>query len=315
MIILSSPQACGQFGKLIEPVREKGLTTSRILMVSPDHFKVSKFATQNNVYMGTEAVDPSKAWEQFNELLRKLEARGIEVNVFPGKPGQSDGIFPNNTFATVRGIEGRKKRALIGMMLNEDRIPERDQEDIREFLRSSGYEFIDLQEDSRAQVGKDSAELTGSVVIDHRRDFGFIGLSKRCTFMGAMLMAEAFGFNAAHVFELTENEYHTNVVLAILGGKVCVIAPSGFKNEDDAKAIMGQYQHVIHLTEEQKNHFCGNMLALGDSHVFLSHEAWIWLRGDQRDALKEAGFTVNMVDISELEKGGGSMRCLLCELW
>lgn len=133
MLIMTSPQAAEQFGKQIIQVREEAVTASKVLMVSPDHFRVSEFATKNNPYMGTEVVDSKKAWEQFNALLEMLHSRGVETNVFPGKPGQSDGIFPNNTFATVRGVEGRPKRALIGMMLNEDRIPERYQKDIREF--------------------------------------------------------------------------------------------------------------------------------------------------------------------------------------
>ena len=39
------------------------------------------------------------------------------------------------------------------------------------------------------------------------------------------------------------------------------------------------------------------------------------LREEQRATLAEAGFEVRCVDLSEIEKAGGSLRCCVAEIW
>ena len=39
------------------------------------------------------------------------------------------------------------------------------------------------------------------------------------------------------------------------------------------------------------------------------------LRSEQRQTLESAGFHVHAVDLSELEKAGGSLRCCVAEIW
>jgi hypothetical protein len=43
---------------------------------------------------------------------------------------------------------------------------------------------------------------------------------------GAEAMHEAFGLRMTYCFELTPNEYHTNVVFPVLAARACVLYPA-----------------------------------------------------------------------------------------
>jgi hypothetical protein len=49
--------------------------------------------------------------------------------------------------------------------------------------------------------------------------------------------------------------------------------------------------------------------------VWMSARAAASLRADQRDALTRAGFTLRNVDLAEIEKAGGSLRCCVGEIF
>jgi hypothetical protein len=249
-------------------------------------------------------VDPQRALAQHRELQRRL-ASVLPTLCFPGDPATPDALFPNNVFATAPG------RLILGHMRHPVRQAEAERADIRRFFTDVlGYRQIDL----RAQPGV--CELTGSLVIDHARGIGYCGLGERCEEAGAAAMAAAFGLRALLLFDLAAGEYHTNVVLSVLAGRAAVIADDGFADAAVPAAIAGFYAPAaVRLAPAQKAAFAGNCLALSADTVWMSAAGAAVLRADQRQVLESAGFRLESVDLSELEKAGGSLRCCVAEIW
>ena len=130
-------------------------------------------------------VDATRALVQHQALVGSLSA-ALPTFTFPGRADTPDAIFPNNVFATARG------RLILGHMRHPVRQAEAQREDIRSFFRDLlGYEELDLA----TQPGV--CELTGSLVIDHRRRIGYCGLGERCDEAGARAMHAAFGLRAS----------------------------------------------------------------------------------------------------------------------
>ncbi len=290
----------------LAPQPEAAATARAAFLVAPTGLTLAAESAQDNRYMDlSRTVDPLRALAQHAALAQALRA-DCPVLTFAGDPATPDAVFPNNVFATAAG------RLIVGRMRHAVRQREAERSDIRGFFGELlGYDEIDLS-GCRDLV----AELTGSLVIDHRRGVGYCGLGERCDLAGAQAMHQAFGLRLTLCFELAAGEYHTNVVLALLAGRAAIIAADGFADPAVPLAIARACdERVIWLTPAQKQAFAGNAITLSDRRVWMSAAAAAALTDAQRAALAGYGFALDAVDLSEIEKAGGSLRCCVGEIF
>jgi len=274
-------------------------------LVAPLGFSLAAESAGDNAYMQMAAgVDATRALTEHAALAAALR-ECVPTVVFPGDPATPDAVFPNNVFATAPG------RAIVGAMRHAVRRREAERADLRAFFRDLlGYEIVDLS--TNAFV----AELTGALVIDRARGIGFCGLSERCDMNGARAMHAAFGLKLTFCFDLAPGEYHTNVILASLAGRAAIIAPDGFADPAVAEAIAGVYApRVLRISPEQKAAFAGNAIALSADSVWMSARAAASLSAQQRAQLAGWGFALRSVELAEIEKAGGSLRCCIGEIY
>ncbi len=276
------------------------------LLVSPEGFRLSEQSAADNSYMKTGLpLNRDKAARQHAALAMKLEELGVKTRIFSGIEGQDDGVFPNNVFATTPG------RLVIGSMRHPVRREEAEREDIRAFFSETlGYKIRDLSTEDCV------AELTGPLVIDRARNIGFCGMSPRVDETGCALMAEALGLDATLRFDLAEGEYHTNLVLAIAAGELCLVHPGSVPNPFLLKSLRAIYEdRVLLLRESEKNAFAGNCIAATEKDLLFSQKAKNVLREETTTALEDWNFRIHFLDVSEFEKAGGSVRCLVAEIF
>ena len=280
-------------------------TARAAFLVSPDGFVRTDESAQDNHYMAeADAYDADRAARQHRELHRALTTV-IPTITFAGDPAAPDAVFPNNVFATSAG------RSVVGRMHHPVRRLEAERSDIRSFFSEVlRYDEVDLSTQPHA------CELTGAMVIDRARGIGFVGLSERCDEEGARLMHEALGLRATLMFDLAPNEYHTNVVLAVLAGRAVVIGPEAFADQAAVEAISSLYApHTIMLSHEEHAAFVGNSISLSEDVVWMSAGADAALTDAHRAALADAGFRVASVELDGIEVAGGSLRCCVAEIF
>ncbi len=273
-------------------------------LVSPAGEELAAQSASDNAYMDLQQVFRTDRARAQHQNLQRALAGELPVLSFAGDPEAPDGMFPNNVFATAPG------RLILGRMRHPVRQREAERADIRGFFSSMlGYTELDLRD---GEVG----ELTGSLVIDRARGIGFAGLGERCTAVAARAMVPAFGLRALFAANLAAGEYHTNVVLSVLAGRLAVVCAEGFEDPAAAEAIAAVYApHVLWLTPSQKNAFAANCLSLREDSVWMSARAADSLRPDQRHQLERAGFAIRSVELDEIEKAGGSLRCCVAEIF
>ncbi len=280
-------------------------TARAAFLVSPAGAGLAVESASDNRYMDlTRQPEPLRMQRQHAELTRRLGA-DLPALAFPGDPQCPDGMFPNNVFATTRG------QLIVGRMRHAVRRREAGRADIRGFFRDVlGYRETDLSQAAFV------AELTGALVIDRARGIGYCGLSERCDLAGARAMHDAFGLRLMLAFELAPGEYHTNVVLAVLAGRAAILAPDGFRDHAVADAIAQAYAGAtLVLDPAQKQAFAGNAIALAADRVWLSAAGAAALDPAQCGMLERAGFALAAVELDEIEKAGGSLRCCVAEIF
>jgi hypothetical protein len=280
-----------------------------VFLVLPTQFAIASESAQDNRYMQLGRVDAALAERQCLGLATALRAAGHSVLMFPGLDDAPDGVFPNNVFATRPG------HFVIGAMRHAVRQRETQRADLRRFFSQTlRYQCHDL---TGLTAEQHYAELTGCLVIDRHRGVGFCGLSERCSERGAQAMQHAFALAHMRQFRLHSSEYHTNVVMSALGGKGVMLAASGFADHADALRIASVYDpnSVIWISAEEKANFVANCIALSDQQLWMSTRAMQALSTATRHAIAALGFVIHHVDLSELEKAGGSLRCMIGEIY
>ncbi|MCF6318936.1 MAG: arginine deiminase-related protein [Proteobacteria bacterium] len=276
-------------------------------MVSPVGFSLDEQTASDNQYMQMDQeTDANLAIVQQMHLARKISDCGVPVMTFPGSEETPDAVFPNNAFATAHG-----NKYIIGAMLHANRQKETQRKDIRMFFGEMlGYKKHHIKRDAGI------AELTGVLVPDRARNIAFCGMTERVNDAGAKAMHDMFGLDLMFQFDLADGEYHTNVVLACLAGKACMIHAESFADPEVPKAIAKFYQDkTVFLSDEEKLAFAGNGITITENDLFLSTTAFDALAQDKKDKLKSWGFALHHVQVSELEKAGGSLRCMVGEIF
>lgn len=276
-----------------------------VMLVEPAEFKVNAESAIDNHYMDLDhKADADRALRQARNLASLIAAQGIEVVTFPGRRDAPDGVFPNNVFATT------PERFIVGRMLRPSRQLEADRPDIRAWFRSRGYLEIDLNHPDLV------AELTGTLIIDSARRIGFCGMTARVDRAGLEAMHEAFGLKLTFSFDLRPEEYHTNVIMMVLASRALVIYPGGFTDPAAPAAIARAYPgRTLVLSAEEQSAFAANCIALTESDLFMSRTAFDALRESSRHVLQDWGFTIHTTALDEIEKAGGSLRCMVAEIF
>lgn len=289
----------------LPPARADGVPRA-VFLVSPEGFRLAAQSASDNRYMDMALqVDAERAMRQSQALAQALSSAGVAVIGFAGRAHTPDAVFPNNVFATAPG------RLIVGAMRHPVRQAETVHADIRRVLGDLlGYRLIEL-----AAPGV-VAELTGSLVIDRARGIGYCGLSERCNLAGARAMHAAFGLQGTRVFDLAAGEYHTNVVMSVLAGRAVVVCAQGFAEaERELTMLQHAYGRCIELDAGEREAFAGNCIALKPDQLWMSERAADALRAPTRAAIQTAGFRLRSVPLDEIEKAGGSLRCMIGECY
>jgi len=277
-----------------------------VFLVEPTDFKLSRQSAIDNNYMDLSVkVDPDRALFQHRKLTARISSCGVPVIRFPGNSATPDDVFPNNVFGTIPG------RLIIGSMLYPERQAEAARDDIRGFFKDlMGYEVMDLS--GRNLV----AELTGALVMDRSHRVGYCGMTQRVDDAGCLAMHDAFDLALTFQFDLTPEEYHTNVVLTVLASRACIICPESFVDPEVPKAIARAFpDRTLIITPEEKAAFAGNCLAMNFTDVFISQTAVDIMDPAKIRRLESWGFNIHPVELDEIEKAGGSLRCCVAEIY
>jgi N-dimethylarginine dimethylaminohydrolase len=98
--------------------------------------------------------------------------------------------------------------------------------------------------------------------------------------------------------------YHLDLAFCPLDAATALVCPAAF-DDASAAAILAAVPDPIVLTEDEAlTTLCANSVVIGRTVVMPACPPRV------RRAIEARGLTVEIVDVSEFHKGGGSIRCL-----
>jgi len=276
------------------PIHGRTATRRHYLMCPPTYFDVT-YAI--NPWMDpTRPVDTARAVEQWEALRAAYVASGHRVDVIEPVPGLPDMVYAANGGVVVAG------RALAARFT----FPERQAEGpaYEQWFRSSGLESLgqatELNEGEGDFLTLDDVVLAGT---------GF-----RTSVAAHREVEEQLGLPVVTLELVDPRFYHLDTALAVLddgtgpaGRPEIAYYPPAFSARS-LHVLREMFPDAVVATEADAAVLGLNVVSDG-RHVYLSDQAV-----DLHAALRERGFEPVGVDLGELLKGGGSVKCCTLEI-
>ena len=259
-------------------------------MSPPEHFTV---AYQINPWMrADQPVDRDLAVKQWDALRTALLDLGHQVHVLPAVADLSDMVFAANGAFSVDGV-------VYGARFKyPQRAAEADAHRAFYEADSPTWKFV---EPTHVNEGEgDFAYLPGRGLI-------LAGHGFRTETAAHAEAQEVLGRPVVCLRLVDERFYHLDTALAVLDDQRVTYYPGAFSSS--SQRVLAQLFPDAVLADEADALAFGLNLVSDGRTVVLNTEA-IGFAGK----LAAAGYQTVQVDLSELKRGGGSVKCCVAEL-
>jgi N-dimethylarginine dimethylaminohydrolase len=264
----------------------------KILMCPPDYFSVDYVI---NPWMAghKEGLSLGRARQQW-DALRDSIAEFAEVVTMDAQPELPDMVFTANA-GVVYG-----NKAIASHFMPHERRPE--EQYFKTWFRENGFELLDLDE----KIGFEGA---GDCLHDRGGKWLWTGHGFRTEIVAHAEIQDFFGLDVVSIRLTDERFYHIDTCFCPLTGGFLMYHPPAF-DFDSRVAIESRipaHKRIVVDTLDAGNFAC-NAVNIGDQ-VFLNKASEAL-----QASLKQAGFTVHEIEVSEFLKAGGSCKCLTLKL-
>ena len=303
--------------------------TSSILMIRPVSFRMNTETSVNNYYQKVvEGLTPEQAQIQalaeFDGFVDVLRAHGINVIVVDdtNDPETPDSIFPNNWIS----FHHDGSIALYPMFAANRRQERRS--DIKDILAEHDFSVERIKDFTSFESVAKYLEGTGSMLLDRDNHIVYAAISGRTDAEVLEAFCEEFSYKSV-TFRANQTVggerlpiYHTNVMMCVTD-KLAIVCLHSIDDVTERTAVEHSFQstgkQIIDISEEQVNHFAGNMLALtnpqGKKFLVMSAAALQSLKDNQLAIINEH-YEIIASAIDTIEAlGGGSARCMMAEIF
>lgn len=267
-------------------VRTLPVDVPRVLMCRPEHFTVSY---RINPWMHPEEpTDTSRALQQWTVLYETYRRLGFQVDLVDPLAGLPDMVYSANGGFVLDGI------AYGAKFHHAERGPEGPA--YMEWFHAHGF---DVREPTEVNEGEGDFLLVGEVILaasGFRSDTG----SHR-------EIADIFGREVVSLQLVNPSFYHLDTALAVLDRDTIAYLPSAF-DESSLATLRARFPDAIIATEDDAAVLGLNSFSDG-YNVVIAERATSFAKD-----LTARGYNPIGVDLSELLRGGGGVKCCTLEL-
>lgn len=279
-----------------------------VILCDPDNLQTT---TITNPLASGDPISKGKAMNQFRAYLRALKESGIEV--FRSSSEALNTALKNYdlTYAANWGafipIDGIRPTFVLSRMAANHRRGEAVH--VKPFLESLGFEVIDLPASQFAIF-----EGQADVKISHGGSHIWITYGIRTNQEGARAYAalvRAIAKKAGkkiptfHFLKMIRPEYYHSDLCIFVDDDRCIMRPTAFSTAS-ARELERVFDRGFNIFDSDEEPFALNMYKAG-KHLFARP---LTERTRQMFARILKCRHVHQINLSEIEKGGGSLKCI-----
>lgn len=263
-----------------------------ILMCQPQYFNVTY---QINPWMNPELpVSSDLAISQWQKLYDTYVELGMTVRLIDPAPGLPDMVYTANGGFVAGSVAYGAKFTYPQRTGEEDLF--------LDWFAANGYWCVKPEHTSE---GEGDILLVDNIIL---AGYGF-----RSDLESHRELAEVFEKEVLSLHLIDPYFYHLDTALTILdpvpgaSGPQIAYYPGAF-DEPSLNLLKSRFPHAIEVSHADAKHFGLNSFSNG-RHVVTSPGAT-----DFHRQLEAAGYEPVLVDLSELRRGGGSIKCCTLEI-
>lgn len=294
-------------------------------MIRPARFGTNSETAESNRFQRERADDGEvmqAARAEFDVAMKTLRDAGIRVEVFDDtpEPRKPDAVFPNNWVSFH--ADGT---VCLYPMQAQNRRRERRMDILQALERERNYRVSQVDDWSDTEAAGRYLEGTGSLVLDRENHIAYACLSARTDEALVHAWCERYGYEPV-LFHAVDSMgaaiYHTNVMMCI-GDRFAVVCLETIADPDEREVVSLRLRatghQIVPISIEQMGQFAGNMLLLrngqGERILAMSARAEQSLNPQQRTSLQQYARIVSSPLDNIEDCAGGSMRCMIAELF
>lgn len=255
---------------------------------------------------------------EFEAFVAMLDRQGVALRVDDSALDETpDAHFPNNWFCTLpTGL-------LIDFpMAAANRRLERNEQLLENLAQDFGYRRVSLAPLEREPICQ-YLEGTGSLVMHHPTRTAFAAVSERTSPEALKEFERVSGYRAVP-FQTNgprgKAVYHTNVLMSIAGDTALCCLEAVVEKELMLRALDNLGLRVIDVPLEAcfEGFACNALLAAADGHqaLLMSASAKPFMSAPLTKSYQSVADEVLFFNVPTIEAlGGGSVRCMLAELF
>ncbi len=225
--------------------------------------------------------------------MATLESLGATVEVLGQRPDAPDMVYAMN-LGFVAGAADGPGRVVMSHMRHPERRAERVT--AAPWFADLGFTPVEVGRDGvGGHLEAGDAFCWGDAVV--------AGFGPRTDELGLKSLAVELGTRVRGVQIVHPAMYHLDLAFCPLDSTRAMVCPDAF-DRPGARALLDLVPEPLVLTEAEALTFCANSVVVGRTVVMPACPDRV------RRQLEAWGFEVVVVEVDELHKGGGSVRCL-----
>lgn len=258
-------------------------TLKRVILCSPQYMTIRDVINETQKHFQNEGIHIEKALEQHEKFVQTLRRNGIEVILLPYHKKYPEQVFTRDIGFTLG------ETVFVADMASDVRKGEENV--FRQWLEDEGFSYYNI-------VG-DNIE-GGDVIIDGKTIY--VGLSNRTNQKAADHLQRLLSSFEVKAIPFKERYLHLDCVFNVVSPELALIYPEALTDED-IKLFSSRYD-LIEVSKEEQFTLGTNVLSIGNKKVLS-----LPVNKKVNKQLRDRGFEVIEVDITEIIKSGGSFRC------
>lgn len=256
----------------------------KVVMCQPQYMNIRDVINETQKHFKDEGIHIERALEQHDQFVKALRNFDIEVYLLPYHAKYPEQVFTRDIGFTLG------ETIFVADMAHDVRKGEENV--LRQWLEDEGISYYNI-------IG-DEIE-GGDVIID--QDTIYIGLSNRTNQEAVNHLSELLNkqFKVISI-DFQEKFLHLDCVFNVVSPKTALIYPPALKKED-IEFFSARYE-LIEVSDEEQFTLGTNVLSIGRNRIIS-----LPVNKNVNEQLRNQGFEVIEVDITEIIKSGGSFRC------
>lgn len=255
----------------------------RVILCQPQYMTIRDVINETQKHFEDEGIHIELALEQHDGLVRTLKENGVEVILLPYHKKYPEQVFTRDIGFTLG------QTIFVAEMATDVRAGE--QNVLKQWLEDEEISYYNL-------IGERIEG--GDVMIDQNTIY--VGLSDRTYEKAAEQLKRLLVQFEVIPINFKEKYLHLDCVFNVVSPEVALIYPNAL-TQKDIDYFASRYD-LIEVSEEEQFQLGTNVLNIGNKRILS-----LPINKNVNKQLRDRGFQVIEVDITEIIKSGGSFRC------